>query len=65
MKIPQDARFREERIRFALRFCCETCANYDAPSDGCVFEFPTAEHRRAYYDCPTAVLVFCKSYDHH
>lgn len=33
MKIPQDARFRHERARFALRFGCEDCAMF-APGEG-------------------------------
>ena len=63
MKIPQDERFRVERARFALRFCCESCANFDAPGQRCALEYPTDEHRRAYYESPDAPIVFCKDFD--
>lgn len=63
MKIEQDARFREQRERYQLRFCCESCANFDAPVERCSLEFPVEEHRLVHYRDPEALLVFCKDYE--
>ena len=63
MKIPQDERFRRERARYALRFCCESCASFDAPREGCAHGYPTDEHRHARYERPEVALVFCKDFE--
>lgn len=63
MKLPQDARFREQRKRFALRFTCEHCALFDADAETCGHGFPTHEHRDAYYERADALVVFCKDFD--
>ncbi|MEQ9082001.1 MAG: hypothetical protein RLP09_49505 [Sandaracinaceae bacterium] len=63
MRIPQDERFRLERARHALRFCCESCAMWDPGEELCAHRYPTAEHRLARYDDPTVEIVFCKDYD--
>jgi hypothetical protein len=63
MKIPQDARFREQRERFRLRFTCEHCAQFDDVKETCAHGYPTAAHREAVYDDPDAPLVFCKHFE--
>ena len=69
MRIPATPRFLVERERFALRFCCEDCALFlgerSGPADesACAHGFPTAEHRRARYEDPSAELVFCKEWE--
>ena len=63
MRLPQDERFREERKRFKLRFCCEHCALFDANKPRCAHGFPTLEHREARYEDPEARLVFCKEFE--
>lgn len=63
MRIAQDAQFRVERARFALRFECEHCAMFDPREAGCAHGYPTTEHREARYDDPDALLVFCKEWE--
>ena len=62
MKLVQDARFREERRAFALRFTCEHCALYDEHG-GCAHGFPTEEHRLLRYDDERAAVTFCKEFE--
>lgn len=63
MKIPQDARFREQRGRFRLHFTCEQCALFDEVAETCAHGYPTREHRDAHYADPEAPLVFCKHFE--
>jgi hypothetical protein len=63
VRIPQDGRFREERARFSLRFCCEDCALFDPERVECAHGYPVEEHRRARYEDPDAEIVFCKDWD--
>lgn len=63
MRIPQDARFRAERARFSLRFCCEDCALFDPERVACAHGYPTEEHRRARYESPAVAIVFCKDWE--
>lgn len=63
MHLKQDARFREQRRRYALRFTCEDCALYDVLGRRCVHGYPTLEHRRAQYEDPESALVFCKDFE--
>jgi hypothetical protein len=63
LRIAQDARFREEREACALRFTCDDCAHFDAERERCAHEYPTDEHRRARYEDPRALLVFCKEWE--
>ena len=63
MIIPQDALFRRERERFALRFTCEDCALFDARDASCAHGYPTEPHRAARYDDPDAPVIFCKDFD--
>ena len=63
MRIAQDARFRVERERFSLRFCCETCAGFDPELTECAYGYPVEEHRLARYRDPAVEIVFCKDYD--
>ena len=63
MKLPQDARFREQAEKFRLRFTCEHCALFDERRETCAHGYPTAEHRDAHYADPDALLVFCKHFE--
>jgi len=63
MRIPQDERFREERVKYRLRFCCEHCGLYDEEGNRCIHGFPTVEHRELRYLDPEARLVYCKEFD--
>ncbi len=62
MRIRQDARFREQRARFALRFTCEDCAMWDPCRETCAHGYPTGDHRLRRYDDPAAPIVFCKDF---
>lgn len=63
MRIPQDERFRLERARFELRFCCESCALFEKTPETCALGFPNHEHRVAHYEDPTVEIVFCKDWE--
>jgi hypothetical protein len=63
MKVASYPGFREERRRFALRFTCEDCAQFDPEREQCAHGFPTDEHRLAHYEQPDADIVFCKDFD--
>lgn len=67
MIIPQDALFREESERFALRWNCEDCQRFmgdDAEGQGhCAHGFPTERHRRKRYEDPAADVLFCKEFE--
>ncbi|MEM8610176.1 MAG: hypothetical protein AAGF92_24010 [Myxococcota bacterium] len=62
MKVEQDARFREQREQYSLRWNCEDCALFDAEL-GCAHGYPTHRHRRSRYDDPRADLLFCKDFE--
>lgn len=62
MKIAQDLRFRAERARFALRFTCEDCAQWDPDHDACAHGYPTGDHRLPRYADPDAMVIFCKDF---
>lgn len=61
VKLPADARFREERERFGLRLHCEECALFDETRAACAHGFPTEEHRRPRGEL--ARVVFCKDFE--
>ena len=63
MKILQDARFREQRERYRLRFTCEDCALFDDVKETCAHGYPTREHRDAHYQDEAAPVVFCKHFE--
>lgn len=63
MKLPQDATFRTQRDRHALRFTCEHCALFDDVRERCAHGFPTDEHRALRYADPEAHVVFCKDFE--
>jgi hypothetical protein len=63
VRIPQDARFRRERARFSLRFCCEDCALFDPELSECAHGYPIEDHRRERYEDPRVDIVFCKDWD--
>ena len=60
MKTRVDLLLLDEAARFGLRFACEDCSHFDAPSDGCNHEYPS-EPRRT--DLVKAVVVFCKEFE--
>lgn len=62
MRVEQDARFREQRERFKLRWNCEDCVLFDLAS-GCAHGFPTHRHRKSRYDDFAADLLFCKDFE--
>ncbi len=62
MEIPQDARFRDERERFALRFTCEDCEHFVPLAQRCSHGFPVERHLRQRYENPEASLLFCKDF---
>ncbi len=62
MKVEQDARFREQRQRFKLKWTCEDCVLFD-PDAGCAHGFPTHRHRNSRYEDPSADLLFCKDFE--
>lgn len=62
MEIPQTAQFREERLRYALRFCCEDCEHFTPSKQGCSFGFPLERHLSQRYESPDAALLFCKDF---
>ena len=64
MNVPRDPRFDDEAERFALRFTCEDCGHFDAATELCAHEWPTALHRIARYRDPaTREVVFCKEFE--
>jgi hypothetical protein len=63
MRLPQAPDFADQRARFALRFTCEHCAQFDGERERCAHGFPTEEHRLAYYERRDVPLVFCKDFD--
>lgn len=60
MELPRDARFREEELRFALRWQCEDCGLFDAIR-GCAHGYPADRHRRETAD--DAKVIFCKDFE--
>lgn len=62
MKLPADPRFHEQRELYALRFTCEHCALFDAEGERCAHDFPTEEHRLAFYVRPDVPIVICKEF---
>ena len=63
MKLPLTDAFKLQRERFGLRFTCEHCALFDPEHASCSHEFPTDEHRLAYYEQSDVPLVFCKDFE--
>jgi len=63
MRLEQDAQFRVQMARYALRFTCEHCALWDEQRDLCAHGFPTEQHRDACYEDAKAPLLFCKDFE--
>jgi hypothetical protein len=61
MRLPWTPEFDAEREQYALRFCCEDCAHFDAAHERCRHEWPNEQHRRARRLLP--VLDFCKEFE--
>jgi hypothetical protein len=55
--------FRDERVRFGLRFTCEHCTYFDVETQRCTHGYPNDEHREARYVEPSASLLFCKEFE--
>jgi hypothetical protein len=60
VRLPWTPEFDAERERFALRFCCEDCAHFDAADDSCRHEWPNELHRQR--ERPP-ILDFCKEFE--
>jgi len=65
VRLPWTTKFDDEREAFALRFACEDCAHFDAPSERCRHEWPNEAHRlpRPGQPLPTGGLDFCKEFE--
>jgi hypothetical protein len=64
VRLNRDPSFDEERVRFALRFCCEDCGHFDGERARCRHDWPTEFHRRAAYDdARGGEIVFCKEFE--
>jgi hypothetical protein len=61
MRIERTVDFDDERARFALRFCCEDCGHFDASTERCRHDWPTAPHRRSAVE--PAAIDFCKEFE--
>jgi len=62
VQLPWTAQFDAEREVYALRFCCEDCAHFDARSERCRHEWPNQSHRRDPPERPS-LLDFCKEFE--
>jgi hypothetical protein len=60
VQLPHDAVFDEERERFALRFCCEDCGNWDQAGERCRHEWPHELHRLTFRG---ELVTFCKEFE--
>jgi hypothetical protein len=58
-----DAELRRDATRYGLRYACEDCAYFVAPTGGCAEGFPNAMHRARPLDVETTALVFCKRFE--
>ena len=65
MRTYVDQRYLDERVRFALRCCCDDCQHWDGPRDLCTLGFPTAPHRRERHerDVADGYILFCKHFE--
>jgi hypothetical protein len=61
MRLPWTPEFDVERDQFALRFCCEDCAHFDAAAERCCHEWPNELHRLGAVRPP--MLDFCKEFE--
>ena len=65
MRLAKDEQFAQQRAALPLRHCCEDCGHFDARTELCAHEWPTAEHRRADYEGPRPLptVNFCKEFE--
>lgn len=64
MRVSLNARFYEERERYALKFTCEDCTHFDAPKSRCAHEYPNKMHLRAAFEPGAEVhAMFCKEFE--
>jgi hypothetical protein len=65
LEVPCDEVFREQRLRYGLRFACEHCAHFDEVAGECLHGFPVQPHRLGPYasDHPPPAILFCKDFD--
>jgi redox-sensitive bicupin YhaK (pirin superfamily) len=57
-----DLRLRDEALRFALRFSCESCAHFAPETLACGNGFPTHPHRGVDLSRVQS-LEFCKAFE--
>ncbi len=62
MRLSHSDEFERERTQYRFAFTCESCAHFDRRRERCRHEYPTDEHRQAYYQEPRD-LVFCKEFE--
>jgi len=62
MKTVVDDRLLREMVTFELRYACEHCAHFDAPSGACSQGYPNDGHRQAHIDAAID-LEFCKGFE--
>jgi hypothetical protein len=58
-----DARFDDERTRFALRFTCEDCAHHEPRTGRCRHEWPADDHLSAAVGRSAQEITFCKEFE--
>ena len=64
VRLPATRSFESEREQFRFAFTCEECGHFDPLREICRHEYPTAEHRRAWYESAQAhEIVFCKEFE--
>lgn len=63
MKLPRDAQFEAERVKYRLHYECEDCVYFVERDKECVHGYPTLEHRAQTDDDGTRLLVFCKEFE--
>jgi len=63
VKLPRDAQFEAERVKYALRFECEDCTYFAPTTRDCVHGYPTLEHRAQTDESGCRLVVFCKEFE--
>jgi len=64
MRVQIDARFQDERDRFAFHFSCEDCVYFDAGGARCAHGYPVAPHRaEAFAPEGAGEGMFCKEFE--
>ena len=63
VRLPRTVEFDAEREVYALRFCCEDCAHFDAETERCRHEWPNESHRKQVGVDGASPLDFCKEFE--